>query len=123
MNSAKRRAIFARLREMNPHPRTELNYKSPFELLIAVILSAQATDKSVNKATQELFRVADTPAAILALGAAGLSAYIKSIGLYNAKAKNIIATCRLLLERHGGAVPESREALQQLRRVDRKSVV
>jgi endonuclease-3 len=121
VNSAKRRAIFARLREMNPHPRTELNYKSPFELLIAVILSAQATDKSVNKATQELFRVADTPAAILALGAAGLSAYIKSIGLYNAKAKNIIATCRLLLERHGGAVPESREALQQLPGVGRKT--
>ena len=121
MNSAKRRAIFARLREMNPHPRTELNYKSPFELLIAVILSAQATDKSVNKATQELFRVADTPAAILALGAAGLSAYIKSIGLYNAKARNIIATCRLLLERHGGAVPESREALQQLPGVGRKT--
>jgi endonuclease-3 len=106
---------------MNPHPRTELNYKSPFELLIAVILSAQATDKSVNKATQELFRVADTPAAILALGAAGLSAYIKSIGLYNAKARNIIATCRLLLERHGGAVPESREALQQLPGVGRKT--
>jgi endonuclease-3 len=121
VNSAKRRAIFARLREMNPHPRTELNYKSPFELLIAVILSAQATDKSVNKATQELFRVADTPAAILALGAAGLSAYIKSIGLYNAKARNIIATCRLLLERHGGAVPESREALQQLPGVGRKT--
>jgi endonuclease-3 len=106
---------------MNPHPRTELIYKSPFELLIAVILSAQATDKSVNKATQELFRVADTPAAILALGAAGLSAYIKSIGLYNAKAKNIIATCRLLLEGHGGAVPESREALEQLPGVGRKT--
>jgi endonuclease-3 len=121
VNSAKRRAIFARLREMNPHPRTELNYKSPFELLIAVILSAQATDKSVNKATQELFRVANTPAAILALGAAGLSAYIKSIGLYNAKAKNIIATCRLLLERHGGAIPKSREALEQLPGVGRKT--
>jgi endonuclease III len=106
---------------MNPHPRTELNYKSPFELLIAVILSAQATDKSVNKATQELFRVADTPAAILALGVAGLSAYIKSIGLYNAKAKNIIATCRLLLERHGGAIPKSREALEQLPGVGRKT--
>jgi endonuclease-3 len=106
---------------MNPHPRTELNYKSPFELLIAVILSAQATDKSVNKATEELFRVADTPAAILTLGLAGLSAYIKSIGLYNAKAKNIIATCRLLLERHGGAVPESREALEQLPGVGRKT--
>jgi endonuclease III len=121
VNPAKRRAIFARLRKMNPHPRTELNYKSPFELLIAVILSAQATDKSVNKATQELFRVADTPAAILALGVAGLSAYIKSIGLYNAKAKNIIATCRLLLERHGGAIPKSREALEQLPGVGRKT--
>jgi endonuclease-3 len=121
VNSAKRRAIFARLREMNPHPRTELNYKSPFELLIAVILSAQATDKSVNKATAELFRAADTPAAILALGIPGLSPYIKSIGLYNSKAKNIIATCRLLLERHGGAVPKSREALEQLPGVGRKT--
>ena len=121
MNAAKRRAIFARLRQANPHPRTELNYKSPFELLIAVMLSAQATDKSVNKATAELFRVADTPAAILALGTPGLSPYIKSIGLYNSKAKNIIATCRLLLERHRGAVPESREALEQLPGVGRKT--
>jgi endonuclease-3 len=121
VNPAKRRAIFARLREMNPQPRTELNYQSPFELLIAVILSAQATDKSVNRATEELFKVADTPAAILALGTSGLSPYIKSIGLYNAKAKNIIGTCRLLLERHGGAVPESREALQQLPGVGRKT--
>ena len=121
MNAAKRRAIFARLRQANPHPRTELNYKSPFELLIAVMLSAQATDKSVNKATAELFRVADTPAAILALGTLGLSPYIKSIGLYNSKAKNIIATCRLLLERHRGAVPESREALEQLPGVGRKT--
>jgi endonuclease-3 len=121
VNSAKRRAIFARLRQANPHPRTELIYKSPFELLIAVILSAQATDKSVNKATAELFRVADTPAAILSLGTPGLSPYIKSIGLYNAKAKNIIATCRLLLERHGGAVPKSREALEQLPGVGRKT--
>jgi len=121
VNAAKRRAIFARLRQANPHPRTELNYKSPFELLIAVMLSAQATDKSVNKATAELFRVADTPAAILALGTLGLSPYIKSIGLYNSKAKNIIATCRLLLERHRGAVPESREALEQLPGVGRKT--
>ena len=121
MNAAKRRATFARLRQANPHPRTELNYKSPFELLIAVMLSAQATDKSVNKATAELFRVADTPAAILALGTPGLSPYIKSIGLYNSKAKNIIATCRLLLERHRGAVPESREALEQLPGVGRKT--
>jgi len=121
VNAAKRRAIFARLRQANPHPRTELNYKSPFELLIAVMLSAQATDKSVNKATAELFRVADTPAAILALGTPGLSPYIKSIGLYNSKAKNIIATCRLLLERHCGAVPESREALEQLPGVGRKT--
>ena len=104
MNAAKRRAIFERLRAANPQPRTELNYQSPFELLVAVILSAQATDKSVNKATAALFRAADTPAAILALGVDGLSPYIKSIGLYNSKAKNIIATCRLLLERHGGAV-------------------
>ena len=94
MNDAKRRAIFARLREANPAPRTELIYQSPFELLVAVILSAQATDKSVNKATAGLFRVANTPAAIRALGVAGLSPYIQSIGLYNAKAKNIIATCR-----------------------------
>ena len=121
MNAAKRRAIFARLRQANPHPRTELNYESPFELLIAVMLSAQATDKSVNKATAELFRVADTPAAILALGTLGLSPYIKSIGLYNSKAKNIIATCRLLLEQHRGAVPESREALEQLPGVGRKT--
>src|SRR6202043_3099132 len=91
-----------------------LNYQSPFELLVAVMLSAQATDKSVNKATASLFRTANTPAAILALGVDGLSAYIKSIGLYNGKAKNIIATCRLLLERHGGTVPASREELEGL---------
>jgi len=106
---------------MNPHPRTELIYGSPFELLVAVILSAQATDRSVNKATAELFRVADTPASILALGVEGLSVHIKSIGLYNGKAKNIIATCRLLLERHGGEVPESREALESLPGVGRKT--
>ena len=121
MNAQKRREIFSRLRRLNPQPRTELTYKSPFELLVAVILSAQATDKSVNKATAELFRVAHTPASILALGVAGLSAYIKSIGLYNGKAKNIVATCRLLLERHGGEVPRTREALEQLPGVGRKT--
>ena len=121
MNAAKRQEIFSRLRAANPAPRTELVYRSPFELLIAVILSAQATDKSVNKATRELYKVANTPAAIQALGITGLSRYIQSIGLFNAKAKNIIATCALLLERHGGAVPESREALEQLPGVGRKT--
>ena len=121
MNAAKRRAIFARLRAADPAPRTELNYRSPFELLVAVMLSAQATDKSVNKATTPLFRAANTPAAILALGVEGLSPYIKSIGLYNSKAKNIIATCRLLLERHAGAVPASREELERLPGVGRKT--
>jgi len=121
MNDAKRRAIFTRLRAANPAPRTELNYQSPFELLVAVILSAQATDKGVNKATAGLFRVANTPAAILALEVGGLSRHIKSIGLYNGKAKNIIATCRLLLERHDGVVPASREALEQLPGVGRKT--
>jgi len=121
MNAAKRRAIFARLRAADPAPRTELNYQSPFELLVAVMLSAQATDKSVNKATTPLFRAANTPAAILALGVDGLSPYIKSIGLYNSKAKNIIATCRLLLERHAGAVPASREELERLPGVGRKT--
>jgi endonuclease III len=121
MNAAKRRAIFARLRAADPAPRTELNYRSPFELLVAVMLSAQATDKSVNKATTPLFRAANTPAAILALGVDGLSPYIKSIGLYNSKAKNIIATCRLLLERHAGAVPASREELERLPGVGRKT--
>jgi endonuclease-3 len=121
MNDAKRRAIFARLCAANPHPRTELNYQSPFELLVAVMLSAQATDKSVNKATTALFRAANTPAAVLALGVAGLSPYIKSIGLFNNKAKNIIATCQLLLERHGGEVPASREDLERLPGVGRKT--
>jgi endonuclease-3 len=113
--------MFERLREANPAPRTELHYRSPFELLVAVILSAQATDKSVNKATAPLFRAADTPAAILALGVDGLSPYIKSIGLYNSKAKNIIATCRLLTEHHGGAVPKTREELERLPGVGRKT--
>ena len=121
MNPAKRRAIFARLQAANPKPRTELIYASAFELLVAVILSAQATDKSVNKATSELFRVANTPAALLALGVAGLSKYIKSIGLYNSKAKNIIAMCQLLLEKHAGEVPMSREALEELPGVGRKT--
>jgi endonuclease III len=121
VNSTRRREIFARLRAANPQPRTELIYGSAFELLVAVILSAQATDKSVNKATAELFPVANTPAALLALGAAGLSKYIKSIGLYNAKAKNIIAMCQLLTDKHAGNVPMTREALEQLPGVGRKT--
>jgi endonuclease III len=121
VNPQKRQAIFERLRAANPQPRTELIYATPFELLVAVILSAQATDKSVNKATAELYRAARTPAAILALGITGLSKYIKSIGLYNAKAKNIIAMCRILLERHGGEVPSTREALEELPGVGRKT--
>jgi len=121
VNPQKRRAIFARLRAANPQPRTELIYATAFELLVAVILSAQATDKGVNKATAELFRVANTPAAILALGVKGLSKYIKSIGLYNTKAKNIIAMSRLLLERHAGEVPRIREALEELPGVGRKT--
>ncbi|HMI74902.1 MAG TPA: endonuclease III [Steroidobacteraceae bacterium] len=121
MNPQKRQAIFARLRAANPQPRTELIYASAFELLVAVILSAQATDKSVNKATAELFRAANTPASILALGVGGLSKYIQSIGLYNAKAKNIMAMCRMLLEQHGGEVPMTREALEELPGVGRKT--
>ena len=121
MNPQKRQAIFARLRAANPQPRTELVYASPFELLVAVILSAQATDKSVNKATAELFRAANTPAALLTLGVKGLAKFIKSIGLYNAKAKNIIAMSQLLLERHAGEVPTTREALEELPGVGRKT--
>lgn len=121
MNAQKRGAIFARLRAANPQPRTELVYATAFELLVAVILSAQATDKGVNKATAELFRAANTPAAVLALGLKGLSRYIKSIGLYNTKAKNIIAMSRLLLERHAGEVPRIREALEELPGVGRKT--
>ncbi len=121
MNPPKRREIFARLRELNPDPKTELRYASPFELLIAVILSAQATDKSVNKATASLFRAANTPAAILRLGVTGLSPYIQSIGLYNNKAKNIIASCRQLIEEHAGEVPQLREALERLPGVGRKT--
>jgi endonuclease-3 len=121
VNDAKRRELFARLRAANPAPTTELVYRTPFELLVSVILSAQATDKSVNKATAVLFRKARTPKSILALGVDGLSGYIKSIGLYNGKAKNIIAACRLLLERHGGRVPASREELEALPGVGRKT--
>lgn len=121
MNPQKRQAIFARLRAANPQPRTELIYASAFELLVSVILSAQAMDKSVNKASAELFRVANTPTSILALGVKGLSKYIQSIGLYNGKAKNIIAMCQMLLERHGGEVPIAREALEELPGVGRKT--
>jgi endonuclease-3 len=121
MNDAKRREIFARLKEFNPAPRTELVYSSPFELLIAVILSAQATDKGVNKATLALFKAAKTPAAMAALGIKGLSPYIQTIGLYNGKAKNIIATCQTLVAQHGGQVPTTREALEALPGVGRKT--
>jgi endonuclease-3 len=121
MNPIKRQQIFSRLRAANPKPATELEYASPFELLLAVMLSAQATDKSVNLATRELYKSARTPQAILALGSAGLEAYIKRIGLYRTKAKNILATCRLLLEKHGGEVPRTREALEQLPGVGRKT--
>ncbi len=121
MNAAKRRSIFARFKKANPSPTTELNYRTPFELLIAVILSAQATDKGVNKATAGLFRAAPTPAAMLALGVGGLTPFIKSIGLFNSKAKNIIATCRALVSEHGGEVPRTREALESLPGVGRKT--
>ena len=121
MNQAKRIEILTRLREQNPHPTTELEYNSPFELLIAVILSAQATDKGVNKATAKLFPVANTPQAILDLGLEGLKEYIKTIGLYNSKAENIIKTCRDLFEKHNGEVPENREALEALAGVGRKT--
>ena len=121
MNREKRREIFERLRAANPAPTTELNYNSPFELLIAVILSAQATDVGVNKATAKLFPVANSPQAILDLGEDGLKEYIKTIGLYNSKAKNIIATCRILLEKHGGEVPDNRQDLEALPGVGRKT--
>ncbi len=121
MNTNKRRKIFEKLRAGNPRPTTELHYSTPFELLIAVILSAQATDKSVNKATEKLFKHANSPQTILALGEEGLKEYIKTIGLYNGKAKNIIATCRFLIEKHDGRVPEDREALEALPGVGRKT--
>lgn len=113
--------MFTRLRELNPHPKTELEYSSPFELLVAVALSAQATDVGVNKATRKLFPVANTPQAILDLGEEGLKRYISTIGLFNAKAKNVIAACRLLVEQHGSVVPEDRAALEALPGVGRKT--
>ena len=121
MNKAKRLEILTRLRDNNPHPTTELNFTSPFELLISVLLSAQATDVSVNKAMAKLYPVANTPQAILNLGVDGLKDYIKTIGLYNAKAENIIKTCRILLEKHNGEVPEDRTALEALPGVGRKT--
>jgi len=121
MNPAKRRAIFERLRAGNPHPETELAYRSPFELLVAVVLSAQATDKSVNKATVRLFADANTPAAIAALGVDGLIPYISSIGLFRMKAKNVVALCAMLVAEHGGNVPADRAALEALPGVGRKT--
>jgi len=121
MNAQQRAEIFRRLRKVNPNPTTELQYSTPFQLLIAVILSAQATDVGVNKATRRLFPIAGTPQAILDLGEEKLKSYISTIGLYNAKAKNVIAACRMLIERHGGAVPRTREALEELPGVGRKT--
>ncbi len=121
MNKQKRVEFFSRLRAGNPSPTTELRYSTPFELLVAVILSAQATDKGVNKATQSLFQAANTPEAVLALGEAGLREHIRTIGLFNSKAGNIIKTCRLLVERHTGQVPREREALEALPGVGRKT--
>ncbi|MFZ6752771.1 endonuclease III [Undibacterium sp. Dicai25W] len=121
MNAEKRRAIFTRLQEENPHPTTELEYTTPFELLIAVLLSAQATDVSVNKATRLLYPVANTPASIYVLGVDGLIPYIQTIGLFRTKAKNVIETCRLLMAEHGGEVPQDRESLEALPGVGRKT--
>ncbi|WP_019590651.1 endonuclease III [Thioalkalivibrio sp. ALE20] len=121
MNAAKRREIFERLRAANPEPTTELEYNTPFELLVAVILSAQATDVGVNKATRRLFPVANTPQAILDLGLDGLKECIRTIGLYNAKAENIMKACRMLVELHGGEVPRDRKALEALPGVGRKT--
>ncbi|MGN6518945.1 MAG: endonuclease III [Dokdonella sp.] len=121
MKRAKIVELFRRLRELDPHPTTELDYTTPFELLVAVILSAQATDVGVNKATRKLFPVANTPQAILDLGEDGLKRYISTIGLFNGKAKNLIATCRILVEQHGAEVPRSREALEALPGVGRKT--
>ena len=121
MNAQKRLEIFTRLRNENPEPRTELAWSTPFELLIAVLLSAQATDVGVNKATAKLYPVANTPESIRALGVEGLKEYIKTIGLFNTKAENVIKTCRMLIERHGGEVPQTREALEALPGVGRKT--
>jgi endonuclease-3 len=121
MNPAKRYEIFSRFRAANPNPKTELEYTTPFELLIAVLLSAQSTDVGVNKATRKLYPVANTPQAILDLGEDELKSYISTIGLYNTKAKNVIATCRILVDQYGGQVPQSREALETLPGVGRKT--
>ncbi len=121
MNKTKREEIFRRFKENNPNPTTELEYTTPFELLIAVILSAQATDVGVNKATRKLYPVANTPEAILALGVEGLKEYIKTIGLYNAKAENVIKTCKALVEQHNSQVPDNREELEALPGVGRKT--
>ncbi|MFH1599845.1 MAG: endonuclease III [Pseudomonadota bacterium] len=121
MKAADRQELFSRLSELNPKPTTELEYSTPFELLVAVTLSAQATDVGVNKATRRLFPVANTPQAILALGEEGLKSYISTIGLYNAKAANVIAACRILVDKHGGEVPRDRESLEALPGVGRKT--
>jgi endonuclease-3 len=121
VSPAKIHDLFARLRAANPAPTTELVHHSPFELLVSVVLSAQATDKSVNLATAQLFKVASTPAAIVKLGRRGLERYIRTIGLYRTKAKNVLATCKLLLEQHGGEVPRTREELEALPGVGRKT--
>ncbi|WP_165310631.1 endonuclease III [Vibrio ziniensis] len=121
MNKDKRIQILERLRENNPKPETELNWNSPFELLIAVLLSAQATDVSVNKATDKLYTVANTPQTMFDLGVDGVKEYIKTIGLFNSKAENVIKTCRILLDKHNGEVPENREALEALPGVGRKT--
>ncbi|WP_305369617.1 endonuclease III [Photobacterium leiognathi] len=121
MNNQKRVQILERLRAENPHPETELNWNTPFELLIAVLLSAQATDVSVNKATDKLYPVANTPQAIYDLGVDGVKEYIKTIGLFNSKAENVIKTCRILLDKHNGEIPENREALEALPGVGRKT--
>jgi len=121
MTPARRRELFERLKRANPAPATELHYSSPFDLLVAVILSAQSTDKGVNKATEKLFKVANTPRAILDLGLRGLKRYTKTIGLYNTKSANILKTCRLLIDHHHGRVPDNREALEALPGVGRKT--
>ena len=121
MNPAKRLEIFTRFRAANPTPTTELEFTTPFELLIAVLLSAQSTDVGVNKATRRLYPVANTPQKILDLGLEELKSYISTIGLYNTKAKNVIATCQILVEQYGGEVPHSREALESLPGVGRKT--
>ena len=121
MNTTKRTAIYSKLRALDPDPDTELRYESPFQLLVAVILSAQATDISVNKATDRLYKVANTPQAILDLGVAGLKPYIRTIGLYNNKAENIIKTCRMIIDQYGGEIPRTRQELETLPGVGRKT--